>query len=209
VIWERWWGKESDGTTTDSSGSFSFRNLLDPSFTNLLDEHTIVAIKVMGDKYLTHWEHRQVKDKEGEDLTLSIEINARPKIPNVVITKNQIILKKPIHFVPTGAVYDAGTINSDSYALLEEIADILNKNPKIKKIEIQGHTDNTGDPEHNMQLSQSRADSVKAWLESHGVDGGRLGAKGYGQTRPIVPNVTAVNRATNRRILLVIMEQDK
>ena len=76
-------------------------------------------------------------------------------------------------------------------------------------MEIQGHTDNTGTREHNLQLSDARASSVKKWLVEAGVDTNRLVAKGYGQDRPIAPNVTAANRTRNRRVQFIILEMTK
>jgi outer membrane protein OmpA-like peptidoglycan-associated protein len=89
---------------------------------------------------------------------------------------------------------------------MEEIADLLQRSPGIKKVEIQGHTDNTGTREHNLQLSDARANAVKTWLVGAGIEGTRLVAKGYGQDRPLVPNVTAANRARNRRVQFIILE---
>ena len=91
---------------------------------------------------------------------------------------------------------------------MTEIADVLIRNPRIKRVEIQGHTDNTGTPEHNKQLSEQRADSVRLWLTQHGVTGDRLVARGFGQEKPLVPNVTAQNRSRNRRVQFQIVEQD-
>ncbi len=89
---------------------------------------------------------------------------------------------------------------------MEEIADILQHNTGLRKVEIQGHTDNTGTREHNQQLSDARASSVKTWLVAAGVDGSRLVPRGYGQDRPLAPNVTAANRARNRRVQFIILE---
>jgi outer membrane protein OmpA-like peptidoglycan-associated protein len=82
------------------------------------------------------------------------------------------------------------------------------KNPRIKRVEVQGHTDNTGTPDHNKQLSNDRAAAVVSWLSSHGVAADRMTAVGYGQTKPLVPNVTAGNRAKNRRVQFIIADQD-
>ena len=97
----------------------------------------------------------------------------------------------------------------ESTPLLLEIADVLIKNPRIKRVEVQGHTDNTGTPEHNQDLSDRRAGSVRNWLVQHGVSPDRLVAKGYGQSKPLVPNVTTANKAKNRRVQFIIMDQDK
>jgi len=96
----------------------------------------------------------------------------------------------------------------DGAQLLTEIADTLIRNPRIKRVEVQGHTDNSGTPEHNQTLSEQRAEAVRKWLVDHGVAPDRMVAKGYGQTKPLVPNVTAANKAKNRRVQFVILDQD-
>jgi OOP family OmpA-OmpF porin len=68
------------------------------------------------------------------------------------------------------------------------------------RIEIEGHTDNSGTAAYNMKLSQERADAVKAYLVSKGVAADRIVAKGYGETVPLVPNTSAANRQENRRV---------
>jgi outer membrane protein OmpA-like peptidoglycan-associated protein len=71
-------------------------------------------------------------------------------------------------------------------------------------VEIQGHTDNSGSRDGNQRLSDARANAVRDWLVKAGVAGGRLKAKGYGQDRPLAPNVTEANRAKNRRVQFII-----
>ena len=85
---------------------------------------------------------------------------------------------------------------------------MLIHNVRIKRIEIQGHTDNSGSADHNQTLSDQRADAVRAWLTSHGVTPDRLVAKGFGQSKPLVPNVTPAMKAKNRRVQFIILEQD-
>ena len=85
---------------------------------------------------------------------------------------------------------------------------MFRNNPRLKQVEVQGHTDNSGKPDHNQDLSEQRAQAVAAWLIAHGVDKSRLAPKGYGQSRPRVPNVTAGNRAKNRRVQFIITAQD-
>jgi outer membrane protein OmpA-like peptidoglycan-associated protein len=58
-----------------------------------------------------------------------------------------------------------------------------------------------------MKLSQQRAESVRRWLVQHGVEPARLTAKGYGPLRPIAPNITAYNRARNRRVQFKILRR--
>jgi outer membrane protein OmpA-like peptidoglycan-associated protein len=103
---------------------------------------------------------------------------------------------------------DSAQILPASTGLLVEIADVLLKNPRVKRVEVQGHTDTTGTPAHNMKLSEDRAASVVAWLTAHGIAADRLVAKGYGDTKPIVPNVTELNKQRNRRVQFIILDQD-
>jgi OmpA-OmpF porin, OOP family len=96
---------------------------------------------------------------------------------------------------------DKATLRPDSEATLVQIRKLLAARPAMK-LEIQGHTDNTGTRPHNDTLSQERAAAVKAWLAAHGIDGGRLTTKGYADTKPVAPNGTPQGRALNRRVEL-------
>jgi outer membrane protein OmpA-like peptidoglycan-associated protein len=71
---------------------------------------------------------------------------------------------------------------------------------KSAKMDIEGHTDNTGRAESNMTLSEKRAAAVKNYLTAKGIAADRLFSKGYGQTKPIADNKTAAGRAKNRRV---------
>ena len=71
---------------------------------------------------------------------------------------------------------------------------------------VEGHTDSQGNPDHNMDLSQRRAASVVRWLSAHGVEAERLASSGLGQTRPLRSNITARNRAMNRRVEFHVLD---
>jgi outer membrane protein OmpA-like peptidoglycan-associated protein len=94
-----------------------------------------------------------------------------------------------------------------SDSLLTEVAKVMTEHPEIKRVRVEGHTDNKGAAAYNMKLSQQRADSVIKWLSAHGVAPERLVAKGMGLTTPLVPNDTEANRALNRRVEFHIEEQ--
>ena len=182
--------KENSGTS-DQNGAFRFAEL-PPGETQLSAD---------ADGYLALTDKVDVKARQ--DNPSALLMKKRPKNANVTVGKGEIFIKQQIQFA-----VDSATILPESNGLLNEIADVLIKNPRIKRVEVQGHTDNTGTPDHNKQLSEDRANSVVAWLATHGVTNDRLTARGYGQSKPLVPNVTAGNRAKNRRVQLIIGDQD-
>lgn len=94
-------------------------------------------------------------------------------------------------------------IKPESLPSLTVLSDYLSKNPTIT-LTLSGHTDNVGKPEKNMKLSESRAQSVKDYFVTHGVDATRISAAGYGDTKPIGDNRTASGRAVNRRVEIVL-----
>lgn len=184
-------GKERQATT-DGSGNFRF------------DAVALGAVKLRATQPDYMGGRGEVTVEPRKDAKSVISVNKRPKNSSVVVGKREIIIKQQVRFET-----DSAKILSDSSVLLEEIADALQRNPQIKVVEIQGHTDNTGTAQRNKDLSEQRANAVRDRLVSLGVSSSRLTAKGYGAERPIVPNVTAGNRARNRRVALVITESDK
>lgn len=86
-----------------------------------------------------------------------------------------------------------------SFPKLNDVVTILKENPTYK-VNVDGHTDNTGKADKNQTLSEARAASVKAYLVSKGVEESRLTSAGYGQDKPVADNKTAAGRAKNRRV---------
>jgi len=121
--------------------------------------------------------------------------NGCPEIPKEIVTQITKIASKI--FFETGS----DKLKASSKVQLDDLADILNKYPEAK-LSIEGHSDDTGDDEMNLKLSQKRCESVKAYLESKGVAAERLTATGYGETKPIADNKTKEGRAKNRRVEL-------
>ena len=95
--------------------------------------------------------------------------------------------------------FNSAVINPNSEVTLQTAAQLLSDNPDAH-VEIGGHTDNVGSATYNRQLSQQRAESVKAWLVAHGIEAGRMTVRGYGSQRPAASNDTEEGRAQNRRI---------
>jgi outer membrane protein OmpA-like peptidoglycan-associated protein len=119
----------------------------------------------------------------------------------VLIDNGQIKINTPVFFAT-----NKDTILKKSTPVLNAVGYALMHNPAIRKVVVEGHTDAKGKPEKNLELSQRRADSVKAWLIQLGVEADRLDSKGFGDTQPLVPNTTAKGRAANRRVQFTITD---
>lgn len=183
-------GKETP-VAADSSGGFRFEGVAPGT----------VQIAADAEGYMTVVVPTEVKPRV--DATADIALKKRPKNPSVTVVGKEITIRQQIQFALNSAV-----ILPESFTLMSEIADVILKNPGIKRIEVQGHTDNTGPSDHNRQLSDERANSVRTWLVQHGVGADRLVAKGYGDAKPIAPNVTEAMKARNRRVQFIIQDQD-
>ena len=93
-----------------------------------------------------------------------------------------------------------------SFPVLRLVADTLKKNKWVKKVRIEGHTDNRGNDNYNLQLSKRRAASVMRFLLGEGVESARLASEGYGEAQPIASNRSRRGRAKNRRVEFVILD---
>ncbi len=112
-------------------------------------------------------------------------------------------VKKRLAFAATAIQFDLGkaTIKKASNKLLDEVVKILNDYPDYN-MTIEGHTDNTGTNERNLQLSKDRAASVMNYFISKGISADRLTSTGYGEEKPTADNKTAAGRAKNRRVVM-------
>ena len=99
--------------------------------------------------------------------------------------------------------FNKSTLTPNAKTILDNVAAELNKYPEIE-VELAGHTDSLGRDAYNQNLSESRADSVKRYLVSMGVDGERMAAVGYGEAQPVADNDSDEGRARNRRTELWI-----
>ncbi|MDC0674690.1 OmpA family protein [Nannocystis radixulma] len=138
--------------------------------------------------------------------------DAEDKCPDVPETKNQYqdqdgcadeVPKQVTKF--TGVIkgiffdVDKDTIKKTSKSTLDNAVKVL-KDFSDVKVEISGHTDSTGDRDHNIDLSKRRADAVKQYLVDKGIDAGRITTRGAGPDEPIADNKTAKGKSQNRRI---------
>jgi len=102
---------------------------------------------------------------------------------------------------PTNSSY----LTEQSKTALQEFVNLAASYPDAA-IQVDGHTDATGTEEYNQWLSEKRAVSVKAYLETLGIAGSRISTKGYGQSQPIDSNKTKEGRQKNRRVEITILK---
>ncbi len=124
-----------------------------------------------------------------------------PEVPQIVLEGGRIAIRGKIVFAVNSA--ELGPKNGP---LLDALAKLLKETTQVKRVEVQGHTDDTGDTDFNLQLSVQRAERVKQELARRGVDAGRLSVKGLGESEPVADNDTPEGRARNRRVELHVLE---
>jgi len=136
--------------------------------------------------------------------------NSRDKCPNTPVRTTVDENGCPVLFQPgtktlilKGVTFATGKsdLTPESQEALKPVAASLAARPDVR-VEVQGHTDNTGSRAVNMRLSKARADAVEKFLEANGVSPSQLTVKGYGPDKPIASNKTKDGRAQNRRVEL-------
>ncbi len=125
-----------------------------------------------------------------------------PGPPRVVLTPSSIQINDRVLFE-----HDSAAILPQSHSLLDEVASVLADNPQIEQVQVEGHTDNTGQATYNRGLSNHRAKSVRKYLASKGIEHSRMVAKGFGPDRPVSDNETPEGREKNRRVEFNIIKQ--
>jgi OOP family OmpA-OmpF porin len=137
----------------------------------------------------------RLRFEEGAAMVSNIRIAiGAPDTRNKLITEGRL--------VTYGIYFDVNkdVVKPESYATLKEIAAALSENPGVR-VKVIGHTDSDGADAANLDLSKRRAESVKNELaKTFGIDASRIETDGMGETKPIAPNDTPVNKALNRRV---------
>lgn len=154
-------------------------------------------LEVQAENYFPR--HTRQTITKGQRSDLGLTLHARSRTPLARLTPKRIVLKKALRLTEDGAA-----LERQSEPLVAEIAELLRVHPELTQIEIQGHVAPLGDAASAQALSEQHANTVRSALIAAGVAPARLQAVGLGSTRPLVPNITAANRARNRRIELVI-----
>jgi outer membrane protein OmpA-like peptidoglycan-associated protein len=130
------------------------------------------------------------------------DINAENRVIRDIAlsSKGETIVLNNLIFAQGKSVIGAG-----SYRELDEVAEMLKTNPSIE-IQLEGHTDNVGNPKMNMELSRSRVEAVKKYLVEKGVAKKRIQTKAFGGTQPLRNEMTPEARAQNRRVEMRILK---
>lgn len=157
------------------------------------------TVSVIADGWLA--QERDVQITPGAEMALSFELQPAPKKMLAIIKDDKIEISQQVHFL-TGKA----TILADSFSLLQQVVDVMVKN-NIKRVRVEGHTDNKGGKEANQKLSEDRAKAVADFLVGQGIDRSRIESAGYGDTKPVAPNLTARGRELNRRVEFLILEK--
>ncbi len=101
--------------------------------------------------------------------------------------------------------FNKATIRPSSYPELNQVVDMMKLSPELR-IRINGHTDDIGSEDYNMNLSQKRADAVKSYLISKKIQSDRIETAGYGESKPIASNKSDEDRQKNRRIEIELIQ---
>ncbi|MBL0309201.1 MAG: PD40 domain-containing protein [Bacteroidetes bacterium] len=150
------------------------------------------AVEVLKDGYLFYSHNISLKNvKGGKPFDVDI--------PLLKIKVGQVVVLNNIFFEP-----EKYELKPESKTEMGVMIKLLEKNPELK-IEISGHTDNSGIEEKNKTLSQNRAKQVFEYLVSKGVEASRISYKGYASSRPIASNSTAEGKAKNRRTEFIVV----
>ncbi len=143
--------------------------------------------------------------------SLESDINAIDAFvnPETVFDKDGVIIKQERDtltlIMPTDVVFDfnKATIKNEFKPMLDTVAEALNIYTALK-VKIDGHTDNVGEYNYNMNLSKKRAESAKNYLVSKGVDTKRIETEGFSFSKPVASNATQEGRDKNRRIEVIL-----
>lgn len=175
----------------------------DQEFKGKTDDNGKVVIRVpKGDQYQVvyravdgpvKYQAFKIPDKRGR-LTFTFN-------PQYERVENRTYTLQDVYFNT-----DKATLRESSYKALNNLLAAMETNAAMR-VEIAGHTDDRASAEYNKDLSQRRAESVKAYLVKQGIAKDRIRAKGYGETEPVASNETAEGRQKNRRVEVRILEQ--
>jgi OOP family OmpA-OmpF porin len=192
-------------TTGESIASPDYLESIPGIFASLTDLDTWTI--TLQDDVISVWGQGSTEAIAAADAALASLIDEDLEVIVDLEDNNSSIAAELTDLLSGRASFETGSavLSEDAEALLDEAVEILADNPDLALV-VEGHTDNVGDAQFNLALSQARAEAVVDYLVAGGVSPDRLSAIGYGESRPIADNDTKAGRAANRRIEFVIQE---
>jgi outer membrane protein OmpA-like peptidoglycan-associated protein/tetratricopeptide (TPR) repeat protein len=186
-------GKTHTLSKTDCNGEFLVTL---PSGKNYL-------LNISKENYLFHSENFELTTEGSFDNPFHLEVGLLP-IPTA---DAKVDSKEPKRVILKNVFFETGSAELKEASLneLNRLKKLLETNPDLK-IQINGHTDNIGSEEDNLQLSDDRAKAVYDFLIKEGISSERLNYKGFGESSPINSNETASGRKNNRRTEFEVIE---
>ena len=181
--WEKWWNGEEDFTIVPA-------------------------------EYFTPPPPKIVKDTSEIVSAPAVEKQQKPvtrtkpetkKVKPIAPPSEKEVVEEFTQYIPKNVAFDRAKseILAVSYSELDKLADYLVQHPE-QKVRIEGHTDNMGDPEKNLRLSERRAYAVAAYLIKKGVVAKQLNPKGFGSSRPLVASDDGQYHPENRRVVFIL-----
>jgi outer membrane protein OmpA-like peptidoglycan-associated protein len=151
-------------------------------------------------------EESWVLTTEGEGIAFdAVEVKAPEgeAVATADLQARALVLNAPLEMRNIEFPTDESTLDASAELILKAFAGYLTRQPQYH-VRLEGHTDNTGLPEKNAILSQNRAQAARQFLIEQGIESHRIGARGYGDQKPIASNDSEAGRAANRRTEFVI-----
>ncbi|MCP4353571.1 MAG: OmpA family protein [Desulfobacterales bacterium] len=125
------------------------------------------------------------------------------------LKKSKLLYEVTISEESVPFAYKESNLSEDAEAALDVFAGMLVKENKAVYIEIQGHTDDIGSDGYNMNLGRERAESVRRYLHTeHNIPLNRMSAFSYGESKPVAENDGEINRSRNRRVVIMVMDEE-
>ena len=178
--------------TFHSDSLFTTVAALDGRYSIKIPSVNEYSLRIEASGYVSNFEKLDVRTYEMKSLELKFKLQPI-EIGATVNLKSVLFQQSTFSLLP------------ESNDELDLVVSFLKVNPKIE-ILLTGHTDNRGNQEHNLRLSQKRVDRVKAYLLSKGITGKRITGKGFGGSKPIAPNDNEETRRLNRRVEFTIVK---
>jgi outer membrane protein OmpA-like peptidoglycan-associated protein len=195
-------GPDGRAYYTDETDSHGYGEVLVPAGARYEIEYLSLGERMVS-------AHVDVPPGANQNIRLTLRYRRRPRAARVAPPGSTGGSPEPAaaeseRFVLDGVLFQSGSalLEDASFPRLERVVEYMTHRPGVR-IRIAGHTDNVGNPQRNRALSEARAQSVRAYLMSRGIDGSRIEAVGFGDTQPVAPNDTEAGRAQNRRIEVI------